>query len=74
MLLPNFRAYMPTDWTGNSKTDRTFFYDILVTLAPEFVEELVKDCRRQRLTAAQQRVNAPRAINLAPNWVQALLA
>ena len=55
---------MPDDWTGSSKTERTFFWDVLVTLAPEYVEELVLDCRRQRMTAAQQRVNAPRAINV----------
>ena len=45
-MLPNFRAHMPDEWTGNSKTERTFFWDILVTLAPEYVEELVLDCRR----------------------------
>jgi hypothetical protein len=72
--MPEFQAHMPDEWGGNSKTERTFFWDILVTLAPEFVEELIKDCRRQRLTAAQQRVNVPRPINLAPNWVEALLA
>jgi hypothetical protein len=65
---------MPDDWHGNSKTERTFFWDVLVTLAPEYCEEVIKDCRRQRMLAAQHRVNAPRPINLAPNWVDALLA
>ena len=46
ILLQNFRAHMPDDWTGNNKTERTFFWDVLVTLAPEYVEELVLDCRR----------------------------
>ena len=65
---------MPDEWSGNSKTERTFFWDVLVTLAPEYVEALIKDCRRQRLVAAQDRVNAPRPINVAPNWIEALLA
>ena len=58
--LGNFRAYMPDEWNGNSKTERTFFWDILTTLAPEYVEELVKDCRRQRLGMAAARNAEPR--------------
>ena len=65
---------MPDEYVGTSKTERTFFWDILSTLASEFVEELVLDCRRQRMAAAQQRVNVPRPINVAPNWMQALLS
>ena len=49
--LPNFKDYMPSDWSGNSKTERPFFWAILVTMAPEFAEQLVLDCRRQRLAS-----------------------
>ena len=39
--------FMPPDWTAeSSKTERGFFWGILTTLAPEYVEELIKDCRR----------------------------
>ena len=44
MLLPDFRHYMPDQYTGTSKTERTFFWDVLCSLAPEYVEELIKDC------------------------------
>ncbi len=43
--LPNFRAHMPDEWNGNSKTERTFFYAILVTLAPGYAEQVILDCR-----------------------------
>lgn len=43
--LPNFREHMPDEWTGSSKTERTFFWAVLVTLAPEYAEKLIQDCR-----------------------------
>ena len=72
--LPQFQEHMPDEWNGSSKTERTFFWAVLTTLAPEYTEQLVLDCREQRITASQNRVNAPRVIQLAPNWVEALLA
>ena len=65
---------MPNDWTGNSKTERGFFWDILTSLAPEYVEALIKDCRQQRIGAAAARNLQPRQLNVAPDWAQALLA
>ena len=46
--LENFGAHMPDEWNGNSKTERTFFWDVLCSLAPEYVEELI-----QRLPAPE---------------------
>ena len=47
MLLDGFANFMPPDWTGeNTKTERGFFWGVLSTLAPEYVEALIKDCRR----------------------------
>ena len=47
--LPEFLNYMPLDWIdgegAKKRRERTFFYAILVTLAPSYCEELVKDCR-----------------------------
>ena len=44
--LPDFAEHMPGDWTGNHKTERPFFYGVLTSLAPEYVEQLIIDCRR----------------------------
>ena len=65
---------MPEDWKGDSKTERGFFYSVLITLAPEYVDELIKDCRRQRLGLQAARSNEPRVLNVAPDWAEALLA
>ena len=73
--MPDFVAYMPSEFSAvNKKTERNFFWAILATLASEFCEQLIIDCREQRLRAAQERDLAPRAINIAPNWVGPLLA
>ena len=44
--MPQFSDYVPSDWTANSKkTERSFFWSILISLAPEYVDQLVKDVR-----------------------------
>ena len=43
--LPGFLDHMPDEWTGNSKTERPFFWSVLITLAPDYVEQLIIDCR-----------------------------
>ena len=66
---------MLDEWRADlKKAERTFFWSVLTTLAPEFVEELVLDVRRQRLGAAQERLLQPRQINVAPEWVEPLLS
>ena len=45
MELKAFRHYMPSEWTAtNRRTERSFFYGVLTTLAVQFVEDLVHDC------------------------------
>ena len=48
ILLPSFRHYMPKEWNGNKKTERTFFFRILGTLAPDYLQSLIADCRKKR--------------------------
>ena len=68
--MPDFLLHMPDEWRADlKKVERTFFWYVLTTLAPEFVEELVLDVHRQRLGAAQERLLKPRKINVAPEWV-----
>ena len=50
--LDNFALFMPDDWMNSpKKREREYFYGILATIASEYVEELIKDCREQRLGA-----------------------
>ena len=67
--------YMPSDWTATSKkTERPFFWSILISLAPQYVEQLVKDVREQRANQQQQRQLAPRPVVVGNNWVDQLLS
>ena len=75
--LPGFLDWMPRDWVGGpgakKRRERSFFYCILITQAPSFCEELVKDCRRQRVEALQAKVNKPQPLYIANNWLGPLL-
>ena len=47
MQLPRFPEYMPSEWNVQQpkKIERNFFFGILISLAPEYVEQLVLDIR-----------------------------
>ena len=46
MKLPDFKDYVPSDWSAQAKkTERPFFWAVLITLAADFVEHLVNDVR-----------------------------
>jgi len=47
--LPGFTSYMPDEWFLDTKlVERTFFYEVLLILAEEYVVQLVKDVKQQR--------------------------
>ena len=46
--IKDFMKYMPDNFKGDHKTDRSFFWGVFYSLNPAFVEELVEDCRLQR--------------------------
>ena len=73
--MPGFNDHVPEEWLADSKkAERSFFYAVLMTLAPEYLEQLVLDIRQQRLGAAQEKLLQPRQINIAPGWIEPLLA
>ena len=44
--LNNFLDYMPDEWSvKQSKVERSYFWAILISLAEEYVEALIKNCR-----------------------------
>ena len=67
---------MPTEWTLQQakKIERDFMFGILVSLAPEYVEQLVLDIRQQRINQNAGRVVKPQAIAVSNEWVDQLLA
>ena len=69
----NFLMYMPDDWSATKKTERKFFFNILTFLAPNFVQDLIRESRRLRHAHAEQRLEAPRPIEMTHEWADAIL-
>jgi len=67
---------LPDDWTlqNPKKIERNFFFGILISLAPQFMETVVLDIRSQRINQQAGRVIKPQAINVTGDWVEHLLA
>ena len=59
---PDFKKYLPDTWTAEKKTERDFFWTILVTLKADYVERLVNECRQARAAANAARFAAPRRV------------
>ena len=71
---PDFKKYMPDTWTATRKTERKFFWTILSTLQTDFVEHLIKDCRKQRVEShVVKPIKVPKDLRIAPEWISALL-
>ena len=68
-----FRLYMPDEWTATKKTERKFFFNILTFLAPNFVQDLVREARRMRQNHYERQQLAPLDITLTQEWATALL-
>ena len=54
-MFPDFLKYVPDEWAGGPRADRSFFYTVLQTLAPEYINALLEECRELR---AQRKVKA----------------
>ena len=54
-VVPDFLAHMPDEWKDGKRVDRTFFWTVMITLQPAFVDALVEDCRQQRKAARKGR-------------------
>lgn len=74
--LPLFAEYMPSEWSlaNSKKIERNFFFGILISLAPEYVEQVVLDIRSQRLNQQAGRVVRPQSVNVSNEWVDNLLS
>ena len=77
MLLPEFKNFIPDQWTKDSKMlERPYFYGILCSLAPLYVTTLIKNCRDQRLEAAavSKAMKPLKGIQVGDEWLKRLLA
>ena len=65
---------MPDTWTATKKTERDFFFGVLCSIQPDFVEHLIIDCRQQREDVKAARpIPQRRHLNISAEWSTALL-
>ena len=69
--LPRFNEYVPNEWSLASpkKIERDFFFGVLISLAPEYVEQLILDIRSQRIEQNAGKVVQQQAINVSHEWI-----
>ena len=74
--LPQMAEYLPSDWNlaNQKKIERGFFMGILISLAPEYLEQTILDIRSQRINQQAGRVIRPQAITVSNEWVEHLLS
>jgi hypothetical protein len=68
-MFPDFLKYVPDEWRGGPRADRSFFYTVLQTLAPDYVNALLQECRELR---DQRKVKASLGANLTSIQAQFL--
>ena len=74
---PEFLSYMPDSWGPDSKLlERGYFYGVLCTLAPYFVQQLIKVCRDQRAEeVVNTRAKKPlKDVQISETWMNKLLS
>ena len=69
-MFPDFLQYVPDEWAGGLRADRSFFYAVLQTLAPEYVNALLQECRELR---EQRKAKVNLGANLTTIQAQFLL-
>jgi len=74
--LPRFLEHIPDDWSLQNikRIERNYMFGILVSLAPEYVEQLVLDIRAQRLNQQANKARRQQAIDVDQQWVNHLLS
>jgi len=76
MKHPDFQKFMPDSWNGDKRTDRTFFWGILATLAPEYVTHLIKEVERKRHEDRLAKIHErpTNSVVISDKWIGLLLS
>ena len=74
MMHHSFKHYLPDHWSpSNHQVDRGFFFAILGSVCPEYVNGLISDCRIQRKLRRQQPKAAQSIKSINPMMLRMLL-
>ena len=73
LSIKDFQKYMPYEWDCARKIEREYYWDILSTLAHEWVYALVADCRRIRDQNKQGQTIPRQQLSINPSYLQEML-
>ena len=65
------RSYLPDEYFKQKTADRTYFFNILNTLYPEYVQKLLFHAHKQR-TGMEQEQQQEQTIEMHEDWVDLL--
>lgn len=71
--IPGMRDWIPDEWQSPKKIDRKFFWAILTTEHPQYVEALIRGAQNARAERKKQQLVQPTFIQPTPEWIQMLL-
>ena len=69
--LPRMTEYLPSEWglANPKKIERNWFFGIVTSLAPEYIEMVVLDIRSLRINQKAGRAVQPTTISVSTEWV-----
>ena len=73
MRITDMPKYMPSEWDASDRTERRFFYGVLCTLAPTFVQSIVNEARQLRHQHRLSMAVPQRQMMISARWAEALL-
>ena len=65
--MPRMAQYFPDTYPKGRGCNRDYFFTILATIHPEYVDKLLKNCKEVRF-ATEENENDGDAIDLDPKW------
>ena len=67
--IKDFLDYMPDEWNCPKKVERAYFWDVLTTLAYDWVDAVIKECEDLRAAAAaRKKVVVKKTVAITHEW------
>lgn len=72
--VPQFKMYIPSEWTKPAKADRDFFCNILSFLARPYITTYCREAKAIRdARRAERALKPPIAMSITREWAEMLL-
>ena len=72
--LDTFLRYMPDGWAGTDKIERKFFFGVLTSIAPMFIQTVINQARQMRYDHKLDRQMPTNQMQISEKWADMLLS